>query len=218
MTLPPGTAPLTSEQVSTYWDERHRAYGGLQSGGHVGLDDTTNEILYLVRLGRLAELIGFSSDRTAPLDVLDAGCGKGYFARGIARCGHRVDAIDVSPAAIEHCRALGGARYETSTIAAWTSPHLYDVVYSIDVLFHVMDDDEWRAGLRNLASLVRLGGRLLFTDWDLDERRDIARYQVLRSRSEYRGVLEPLGLTHLHFRPDGYRDSGVGFHVFMRTG
>jgi 2-polyprenyl-3-methyl-5-hydroxy-6-metoxy-1,4-benzoquinol methylase len=210
---------LTQDEVVDYWDTRHRDHGGLRSGGHISYDEATNQILYAVRLGRLLELMGFAASQSEPLDVLDAGCGTGFFARGVAACGHRVDAIDASGHAITSCReAGGGPRYAVSTLAGWASPYPYDVVYSIDVLFHVTSDDEWRASVRNLASLVRLGGRLLVTDWNVTERRAFSRYQLARPVSMYVDLGADCGLSYLGFRPDGFRDSPVGFHIFVRTG
>jgi SAM-dependent methyltransferase len=220
--LPDSTIPqpptMTADEAIAYWDERHGTVDHLRSGGNLGYDVASNEILYLVRLGRLAELVGFTADESHPLDVLDAGCGKGYFARGMAQCRHRVDAIDASEHAIEHCRQRGGGpRFVRSTLAEWRSPFGYDVVFSIDVLFHLTDEAEWQASVRNLASLVRLGGRFIFTDWKLDTERVFNRYQVSRPRESYKSLLDPLGLTYAGFTPDGFRDSGVGFHVFLRT-
>ncbi|WP_172860754.1 class I SAM-dependent methyltransferase [Jiangella alkaliphila] len=125
----------------------------------VGIDAGANEIFYAMRLGRLLDLVGDVSESRAPLRVLDAGCGKGWFARAMARFGHRVDGIDISQAAIEECRAQAADQdeYAVSALADWHPPYMYDVVYSVDVLFHVMDDDAWADSVRNLASLVRLG-------------------------------------------------------------
>jgi 2-polyprenyl-3-methyl-5-hydroxy-6-metoxy-1,4-benzoquinol methylase len=219
MQRPANPVFLTHDEVVTYWDGRHREHGGLRSGGHIGYDEPTNENFYAVRLGQLLEQIGPATSQSEPLDVLEAGCGLGYFARGVARCGHRVDAIDSSEHAIMTCRTAGGGpRYAVSTLAGWTSPYPYDVVYAVDVLFHVTDDEEWRASVRNLASLVRLGGRLLLTDWNVTEERVFSNYQLARTVDAYVALTAATGLSYLGFRPYGFRGSPVGFHLFYRTG
>ncbi|MFJ9350818.1 class I SAM-dependent methyltransferase [Streptomyces sp. NPDC101237] len=211
----PGTPGHT---VRTYWDTRHRERDDLASGGHIGLDRPGNEIFYAVRLGQLLTLIGDLSSPAAPLFVLDAGCGKGHFARALARCGHHVDAFDTSGEAIGRARAEGGGpRYAFAALDEWRSPWLYDVVLCMDVLFHVLDDEEWAAGLRNLASLVRITGRLIVTDENIDEPVPRGDYILHRPLAAYRGELEPLGLSHSLFRPYGFRENRVGFHVFTRT-
>lgn len=209
---------MSHAEAVDYWDSRHRGLEALRSGGNTGYDEATNEIFYLVRLGRLVEHISLGTHPAAPLDVLDAGCGKGYFARGVARCGHRVVGVDGSAHAVETARVLGGGPgYEQSTLSRWRSPHLFDVVYCIDVLFHVTEDAEWRESLLNLASLVRLGGRLILTEWDVEERAAYGHHQLVRPTREYTEVLAPRGMSHVSFSPGGYRDSGVGFHIYTRT-
>ncbi|MFJ7077121.1 class I SAM-dependent methyltransferase [Streptomyces sp. NPDC098781] len=209
---------LTDAAARRYWDTRHAEHDELASGGHIGLDRPGNEIFYAQRLGALLDLVGDLSSTTAPLFVLDAGCGKGYFARGLARCGHRVDAFDVSPTAVDRARAEGGGpRYAVAALDEWRSPWPYDTVVCVDVLFHVLDDEDWADGLRNLASLVRVGGRLIVTDEDTDRRTARGDYIVHRPLTAYRAEAEPLGLRHTLSRPYGFRENRVGFHVFTRT-
>jgi SAM-dependent methyltransferase len=206
-----------SEFTRLYWDTRHREHDDLASGGHIGLDRAGNELFYALRLGSLLPLIGDLTDESAPLFTLDAGCGKGHFARALARCGHRVDAFDASEEAVAHARAQGGGpRYAVACLDQWRSPWPYDVVLCVDVLFHVLDDEEWAAGLRNLASLVRVTGRLILTDENADARRPRGDYILHRPVTEYAALLEPLGLRHTLFTRYGFRENQVGFHVFTR--
>ncbi|MYW17082.1 methyltransferase domain-containing protein [Streptomyces sp. SID486] len=210
-------APGPGDDTPDYWDVRHRDQDELASGGHIGLDRAGNELFYALRLGNLLGAVGDLSSATAPLFVLDAGCGKGYFARALARCGHRVDAFDASEEALDRARAAGGGpRYTRARLEEWRSPWPYDIVLCVDVLFHLLDDTEWAAALRNLASLVRLTGRLIVTDEDTAVPRARGDYILHRPTAAYRSVLEPLGLRHTEFRPYGFREIEVGFHVFTR--
>ncbi|MGC9537338.1 class I SAM-dependent methyltransferase [Streptomyces sp. UG1] len=209
---------MTRDGARAYWEARHTEHDELASGGHIGLDRPGNELFYAQRLGTLLSLIGDLSSPAAPLFVLDAGCGKGHFARALARCGHRVDAFDASPAAVDHARDRGGGpRYAVAALDEWRSPWPYDTVVCVDVLFHVPDDEEWAAGLRNLASLVRVAGRLIVTDEDTGRRTPRGAHIVQRPLTAYRAELEPLGLRHTLSRPYGFRENRVGFHVFTRT-
>ncbi|MEU3979031.1 class I SAM-dependent methyltransferase [Streptomyces sp. NPDC026672] len=220
MTDTTGTGPPRTpagERTRAYWDTRHRDHDDLASGGHIGLDRAGNELFHAQRLGTLLSLVGDLTSPAAPLFVLDAGCGKGHFARALARCGHRVDAFDPSPGAVAHCRAAGGGpRWAEARLDTWRGTWPYDVVLCVDVLFHVLDDTEWTAGLRNLASLVRVTGRLILTDEDGDRPRPLGDYILHRPTAAYREELEPLGLRHTEFRPYAFRENRVGFHVFTR--
>jgi len=192
----------------------------LRSGGHIGYDAGSNEIMYAVRLGRLVEIMGDLTDAGAPLRVLDAGCGKGWFARAMRRFGHRIYGIDVSAHAVDHCQRLADGvaeRYELALLDAWRPPYLYDVVYSVDVLFHVMDDQLWERSIVNLASLVRWGGLIVLAEHNADEDRTWAGYQRTRALSRYRMLLEPRGWRYERFVPYRFRSSPVGFLVLTKV-
>ena len=210
---------LGADETTAHWDSRHRTFSALRSGGDAGYDEISNEIFYEMRLGRLLDIIGDSTDTSAPLRILDAGCGKGYFALAMARFGHAIDGIDVSEHAIELCRqrAVGNSEFQLSSLAAWHPPYLYDVVYSIDVLFHIMDDALWEASVRNLASLVRLGGQLVLVDHESDVDRTWSYYQRTRALHRYKELLEPLGLRVDRFVPYGFRAAPTGFLVLERV-
>jgi len=209
---------LGVEEAIAFWDDRHLNQGELLSGGDLTYDHASNEAFYALRLGRLLDIIGASASAVSPLRVLDAGCGKGWFTRALTRCGHRVDGIDSSEAAIHECRSLavGNDRYEACRLNAWAPTYLYDSVVAVDVLFHIMDDRVWRASVVNLAALVRLGGLLVVTDHDDDADHEWGEYQVTRSRQRYLDVVPPLGFSYLGFRPYRFRDNAAGFHVFRR--
>jgi len=211
---------LGVDEAVEFWDTRHRVRGDLQSGGDLTYDHATNEIFYALRLGRLIDQMGDLSNRVTPLRVLDAGCGKGWFARAVARFGHQVDGIDSSAHAIEECRrlAVGNENYEQCLLQDWSPSYLYDVVYSIDVLFHIMDDEVWSQAVRALARAVRFGGSLLLVDHDRDEDIVWGEYQVTRATSRYVALLGGCGLEYRGFTPYRCRDNAAGFHRFIRVG
>lgn len=210
---------LTNAEASEYWNERHQREGDLRSGGDITFDEATNHMFYIRRLAMLMDRVGLHSNPVAPLYLLDAGCGKGWFSRELARFGHKVDGIDGSAAAIEHCRQLGGGpEFHRSTLSGWRSPHLYDVVLSVDVLFHILDDDEWERSVRNLASLVRLGGKLLIADWGKDGDQISGNYLVVRGRNRYLPLLDACGFRFDGWEPYSFRGSNIGLYTFTRNG
>lgn len=213
------TAEMTPDESRAYWDRRHSEADELASGGHIGYDRGTNTMLYAVRTARLIEVLGPGTDAAIPLRVLDAGCGKGHFSRQLASFGHRVDGIDTSSYAIERCRAEAGPTesYAVSPLAAWQPPHLYDVVVCIDVLYHIMDDEEWAASIRNLSSLVRLGGIIGLVDHDRDEDRVWQSYQKTRSVSRYRDLLSDCGFEVRRFVRNDFKNDPSGMHVAVRV-
>lgn len=215
----PEIAQMTPEESRAYWDQRHAAEDELASGGNIGYDRGTNAMLYAVRTARLIEVLGTGTDSTVPLRVLDAGCGKGYFSRQLASFGHRVDGIDTSAHAIDLCRAEAGPSesYAVSDLSGWSPPQIYDAVLCIDVLYHLLDEDEWEASVRNLASLVRLGGIIGLVDHDRDEDRVWRNHQKTRSVSRYRNLLEECGFEVRRFVRNEFRNDPSGMHVAVRV-
>ncbi|OJF09471.1 class I SAM-dependent methyltransferase [Couchioplanes caeruleus] len=210
---------LTDAEASKYWNERHQQESDLRSGGDISFDEATNYMFYLRRLTMLMDRVGLQNNPVAPLYLLDAGCGKGYFSRELAKFGHQVDGIDGSEAAIAHCRELGGGpRYHQTTLSGWRTPWLYDAVFTIDVLFHILDDAEWARSTRNLASLVRLGGKLIIGDWGEDGDRVYGNYQVVRGRDQYLPLLDACGMRFDGWEPYRFRRSPIGLYTFTRIG
>lgn len=214
----PTNSPTLLDDPIAFWDQRHGEQDELRSGGDIGLSTAENEMFYAVRLGSLLQLIGDAADTDAPLFVLDAGCGKGYFSETLTRCGHRVVAFDSSETAVEEARATGAAQYEVDTLDNFTYPWLFDVVYGVDVLFHILDDEIWRKSVLNLAAHVRLGGKLIITDVHSASRKRLGNYIVNRAINEYTEALSEAGFSHLGFKPYNFRQNQNGFHVFQRIG
>jgi 2-polyprenyl-3-methyl-5-hydroxy-6-metoxy-1,4-benzoquinol methylase len=213
--------PLAIDESIVFWDERHQRLANAYAGGDVVYDDTDNAMLNALRVGRLIDLIGTFSRPAAPLRILDAGCGTGWLTRTLASFGHQVDGIDTSTQALATCRGQAAAdgrdRYGLSRLDEWAPGYLYDVVVSVDVLFHIMEDDVWSASVRNLGMLVRSRGRLIIADHDLETDHLWGDYQVSRARQRYVDLLAPDGFIHRGFVAYAFRDNRAGFHVFDRT-
>ncbi|MDP4013128.1 MAG: class I SAM-dependent methyltransferase [Candidatus Nanopelagicales bacterium] len=214
MTGPGNQRELTPDEAVGYWESRHVKLGDRSSGGHSSLGEKGNRILYQIRLAQLMALAGAGPSGSVPLDILDAGCGKGIFARGMAESGYRVHAFDPSESAIAECRAkaVGGDAYQLSTAASYAPDRLFALVYSIDVMFHIMDDGEWDRSVKHLCDSVQLGGLIALVDHGNPEPRRWADYQKTRAPRAYFDIYESRGL-----RPDGTSPCGpMGYpNVFV---
>lgn len=219
LAVQPSGPQLTSDESRDYWERRHAEEGSLSSGGHIGFGEATNAMFYAVRTARLVEALGPRANPAIPLRVLDAGCGKGFFSRSLASFGHLVDGIDTSATAIRSCQAQASTNdhYAVAPLAQWSPPYLYDAVVCIDVLYHLMDDDEWSASVYNLASLVRLGGILGLVDHDHDEDRVWQNYQKTRSSRRYAELFDAYGFQERRFVRNAFRRDPSGMHVAVRV-
>ncbi|GAW67348.1 type 11 methyltransferase [Geoanaerobacter pelophilus] len=112
----------------------------------------------------LHELILSQVEREAvrlkrPLRILDAGCGTGRLCQLLAPFGE-VEGIDASREAIRYCRRRCVAAMVGDLNRVELEPERYDLITSIDVLYHlgVRDDVEV---LKSFLGALRPGGMLI---------------------------------------------------------
>lgn len=150
------------------------------------------------------------------LRLLDLACGNGYLARRFAREGAKVAAVDASAPGIERARARERAEplgIEYSVSDAASIPGLASGTFDVVVCNRaLMDMSEVVAPIREVARLLRAGGRLVASlshpcfdvpdasSW-LWERKD---YETKFSRrvGQYRRPFEATSLWKVPDRPD----------------
>lgn len=108
--------------------------------------------------------------------LLDASCGIGTQAIGLARAGFTVTATDISPVSVERCAREAEARglSITTGVADMRSLDIdgagsFDAVISFDnALPHLLEDDDLHAACAALRHVLRPGGALLASIRDYD--------------------------------------------------
>jgi ubiquinone/menaquinone biosynthesis C-methylase UbiE len=114
---------------------------------------------------RWARRVKMLSSHLHPGDnVLELGCGTGYFSRELARTGAQITAIDISPellkVAQEECSSEN-VRFEIQNAYATTFPdETFDSVVGSAVLHHL----ELEAALREIERVLKPGGSIYFTE------------------------------------------------------
>jgi len=107
-------------------------------------------------------------------DVLDVGCGTGENALFLAGRGYAVVGIDSAPAAIAQARAKAEERGIGAAFLAADAMNLAGFGRTFDTaidsgLFHVLSDEDRPCYARNLASVLKLGGRFFMLCFSDDE-------------------------------------------------
>lgn len=200
-----------------YWESRHRKQDELASGGDIGLPSEANEAFYAQRLGLLLKVIGGPGDRLAPPSVLDAGCGRGFFAAKLQQFGYAVTGVDASPTAVRLASTSNpGPHYVVGELDSFWLPDRFDIAVVIDVLFHITDDAAFEASLARIAAHVHLGGRLVITERGLTERVRLGDYIVHRPVAEYLSVLGT-GFVHTDVTPYDFPGNPIAFYTFVRS-
>lgn len=126
-----------------------------------------------------------------PQTILEVGCGNGYLCLELARDGHDVIGIDVSPDIIEvaerssaahpHPPRFGSLRYLCEDVNTWQAPEaLFDCVIFNRVLHHLLPLQQTMAKVQRL---LKQGGRIICQDYAFDrfdERTACWLYQMQR--------------------------------------
>jgi SAM-dependent methyltransferase len=115
-----------------------------------------------------------------PLAVLDAACGIGTQALGLAARGHAVTASDVSSAAVERARREAAKRslaidFSVADLRRLSDHHrrVFDAVIACDnALPHLLTDDDLLTAFGQLFACTRPGGACLVSvrDYDREDR------------------------------------------------
>ena len=115
-----------------------------------------------LRWARRVKLL--SNHLRSGMDVLELGCGTGYFTRELARSGADIVAIDVSPELLEIAEAdcpAENVRYEAQNASALTYPNdVFDSVVGSSILHHL----EINEALREIYRVLKPGGTIYFTE------------------------------------------------------
>lgn len=181
-----------------YWEERGRRFARSGSGWKAvclkGAPEFYNRLLH--RLQRKALLPEFDSSGA----VLEFGCGVGRWLEELNGRFGKICGIDISPAMLERARQrlgrpAGGdirlCRFDGSRIPF--SSGVFDLVFSVTVLIHVVDDGILRRAIGEICRVAAPGGKIVILE-------DFA------SDGES-------SLPHLRFRPEGAVEA-----LFLQSG
>ena len=160
-----------------------------------------------IRAGYFTEAVRESAIAHAYLrsemEVADVGSGTGFIAAGLAPLVSRVYALDGSPAMLDVARrnlaAYDNVVYQTTEGSALTLPDAsVDAALANMYLHHCTDP---AAAIREMARIVRPGGRLVITDMDRHEhewmRAEMADEWLGFERAQVKQWLRDAGLVNV---------------------
>lgn len=100
--------------------------------------------------------------------ILDAGMGFGQYSYLLAHShpNWEILGLDIKEEQVNDCNTffrkagLKNARFEVANLEKFSSPHLFDLILSVDVMEHIPDDE---AVFRNFFQALKPGGMLLIS-------------------------------------------------------
>jgi SAM-dependent methyltransferase len=187
-----------SYQPREFWQDRLSQHFDLRGSGETGLSMAYNRACYALRaevLTRALRDLGFDPRGR---EVLDVGCGTGFFTAYYLERGAKVSGIDIAPVSIEALRARHPqARFQLVDVGEAPIPMpkegRYALVNAMDVLYHITDDARWETAVTHLAQAVEDQGLLILSD-SFSPMEHLAEHNVMRPLSRYRALLNATGL------------------------
>ncbi len=148
---------MNRDSVRDSWDSAVDAY---TQGQLTGRDHYRYDFFGPAHVERCGDVAG--------LQVLDVGCGSGYFAREMARRGASVTGVDISPRMIEHARRIESDDPLGITYLVADAAELHRVVPAgafelATSCLALQDMPDVPAALRQIVRALVPGGRLVAT-------------------------------------------------------
>jgi SAM-dependent methyltransferase len=178
--------------------------------GYLRLGKRYNEWMYRVRgevFDRVVQEIAagkwgpgaFGMQGWLGADVLDVGAGTGFYMERWIRFRAQVIGMDLTEAAVEGLsQRFPGARLIRADIGESLEginlrQGSFHAVSAFDVLFHIVDDAAYARAFRNIASLLRPGGWLLWSDNFVKSNTQRIAHQVSRPYAHSVRLVEDAG-------------------------
>ena len=194
-------------EETNYWQQRVTGDADLGVVGHRSLGRGYNEYIYRRRTECLKDVLRKLEVNPARCNVLDLGCGSGYYVAFWKDLGvTELTGIDIAVTSVDRLRDQF-AEYRflqadiTQAAAASRIDNLYSIITLFDVIYHISDDAAALRALKTAAGALKPNG-LLFIFEQL-ARRDysLLPHVKFRGRMTYMALLNAAGLEIISRQP-----------------
>ena len=161
-------AAAAAEHARDFWGKRYRNFN-LSESGWMGAGERYNRYLYeCKRQALMKALRQIGVNENSSLNVLDAGCGQGFFADVWQNNFPNVNytGVDICGKLVAHLRTkFPSGEFFAGDVSAWLHPagKKFDLIYSFEVLHLLLSDAAVESTVCNLSDQLKPGGHLLIT-------------------------------------------------------
>lgn len=183
-----------------YWNGTYAEHGA--TGVAVGipiLGSRFNEWMHRARRDTFLRTCRSLSIEWPSARILDFGSGVGLIVHAWQELGvSQLVASDLTTASVRYLeRSAPGVEsvvYDLGSGDPLPVDGAFDAVSAIDVLFHIIDDNRYRAAVSTIAGALRPGGYAVLSEGLMPRERDASDPCVWRTRSDILSILASAGL------------------------
>ena len=191
----------TLQDNAQYWVDRHKQRRGeIAAVGDIRKSEQENITLYAYKKRYVFEALrALNLTDLAGKNVLDAGCGIGLLSEMLWILGANVSGVDVSREAVElaKTRAPDG-NFKQDILSAFSFDQKFDLIICIDVLYHIIAEDAWKAALNTFKRHMLPGGYCIIMEQLKPEALSPAPHVYFRTRKIYLEATEAIGFKLLN--------------------
>jgi SAM-dependent methyltransferase len=195
--------PSSDFDPSRYWETRLRSFD-LSAVGYQALGLPYNRWLYRQQRSVFRRAVRGLEDGWNGKDVLDVGSGTGFYVAEWLKLHASVSGSDLTRISVERL----SARFPRSRFVQWDvaepppfAPSSFDAISAVDVLYHIVDDERYRAAFENISALLRDGGYFVFSENLLHGETIRVAHQASRALRDVEALLVESGLEVVLRRP-----------------
>ena len=182
----------------------------ITTSGHIDLPLEFNRWMYKLKLKKVRQAAEryIGKWNISKASVVDLGCGTGvYVEQWQALKVEKLVGVDISSKAVKNLQKRHPKyQFYCESIASNTGSGIpqqgsYDIVTAIGVLVHIIDDQEFKAALKNIAKLVKPDGVILLAEYLCRDETQEFSYMKIRNIAWYKDALTEAGLELVEQRP-----------------
>jgi SAM-dependent methyltransferase len=159
---------MSAYNPEQYWENLLEAQFSLKGVGHPWLPESFNRIIYRACERATERVLVGQNTPWDQMDVLDIGCGTGYWveywrARGVSQ----ITGLDLTATSVHNLqRAFPTFAFHQCNISDAAVPPLgpFDLISAMNVLLHVTDPDRFEQALRNIRGYLKPAGLLVMIE------------------------------------------------------